>query len=307
MRAISLFLFAAVAGCGASHTASWETKTAAAPTGGEQTARDQAVKEGDDHWAKRDDRAELEAAIASWEKAVAATPGDGETEAKLARGIYLLADGHMSFGSDGKGKYGAFENDDAGKQKYLEMHERGMAHGERALVALAPDFKKKVEAGTNMEDSIDSLDVKAVPGLYWYTTNLGKWANAQGFTTVLKYKSKIKKFIEKCMSLDEHYFYSAPHRYLGVIYAKAPAIAGGDMVEAKKHFDLSLANSPNYLATRVLWAEFYAVKAEDKEGFKRELDLVLKTADDVVPEITAETRIEKRKAQSLMAQIDEKF
>ena len=108
------------------------------------------------------------------------------------------------------------------------------------------------------------------------------------------------------MKLEEHFFYSAAHRYLGVIYAKAPAIAGGDMKRAKVHFDASLANAPNYLATTVLWAEFYAVKAEDKAGYKAKLEWV-KQADDVVPEITAENKVEKKKAQRLLSMIEEKF
>jgi len=303
-----VFAFAFAAGCGVSRTAVWEQRSTPAPTGtpaqGDAAAL---VKEGDDHWARRADRAELDAAIASWEKAVAINPGDGDTLAKLAHGIYLVADGYLSFGSEGKGKYTVFENDDAGKQKYLEMHDKGVQIGEKALVAMSAEFKKRVEAGTSVEDATDVLDKNAVPALYWYSSNLGKWANAQGFTTVLKYKNKLKKMIERCMALDEHYWFSAPHRYLGVVYSKAPAIAGGDMGKAKEHFDASLKHSPNYLATRALWAEFYAVKAEDKEGYKRELEYVLAQADDVVPEIVAENKIEKRKAKDLLSMIEEKF
>jgi hypothetical protein len=34
---------------------------------------------------------------------------------------------------------------------------------------------------------------------------------------------------------------------------------------------------------------------------------VLKQADDVIPEIVAESKVEKRKAQKLLSQIEEKF
>lgn len=281
------------AGCAAKHTAAWEVK---ASTGASAAAGDAAalIKEGDDHFAKRADRAELEAAIAAWDRAVQANPSDAETLAKLTRAVYFLADGYLSFEEDKK-------------DEYLKMHERGMAYGERALVAASPEFKQKVEAGVKIEEAAAVLGKSAVPALYWYTSNLGKWANAQGLATVLKHKAKIKGFIERCAALDEHYFYSAPHRYLGVIYAKAPAIAGGDMKQAKVHFDASLAHTPNYVATSVLWAEFYATRAEDKEGFKKKLEWVLAQPDDVIPELTAETKAEKRKAQKLLSLIEEKF
>ena len=85
----------AVAGCGASHTAAWEVKSASnAPAATGDAAA--LVKEGDDAWAKRDDRAELEKAIAAWEKAAAIAP-DGDTYSKLTHGVYLLADGHLFF------------------------------------------------------------------------------------------------------------------------------------------------------------------------------------------------------------------
>jgi hypothetical protein len=182
-----------------------------------------------------------------------------------------------------------------------------MSAGERALVVCSPAFKAKMEGGAKMEEALDTIDMKSVPALYWYTTNLGKWGNAQGLATVLKYKAKIKAQIERILALDEHFFYSAAHRYLGVIYAKAPAIAGGDMNKAKVHFDASLKHSPNYLATTVLWAEFYAVKADDKAGFKEKLEWVMKQPDDVIPEVAPENKIEKKKAQKLLSQIEEKF
>ncbi len=291
MRAPWIVLAVAMAGCGASHTAAWQVKSAGG-AGGDASAD---IKAGDEAWAKRDDRAQLEAAIAAWEKATTTNPADCETGTKLARAYYLLADGHLSFEGE------------AGKDKYLQTHEKGMTAGERALVACSAAFKAKMEAGSKMEQALDTIDAKSAPALYWYTTNLGKWANAQGLSTVLKYKAKIKSQVERIMAVEEHFFYSAAHRYLGVIYAKAPAIAGGDMKQAKVHFEASLANAPNYLATTVLWCEFYAVKSEDKAGFKAKLEWVLKQPDDVIPEITAENKVEKKKAQKLLAMIEEKF
>lgn len=292
MKVVHIFFAAAaLAGCGAGHQAAWEVKSGA--QGGGDVAP--LAKEGDAHWQKRDDRAELDKAIEAWEKAAAQNPNDCETQSRLARAYYLLADGHLQFEGE------------AAKDHYLKTHEKGLTAGERALIACNPAFKAKVEAGAKMEDALDTIDKGSVPALYWYTANLGKWGNAQGLVTVLKYKNKIKKQIERCMSLDEHFFYSAPHRYLGVIYAKAPAIAGGDMSKAKVHFDKSFENAPKYLATTVLWAEFYAVRAEDKKGFKEQLEWVMQQADDVIPELVAETKVEKKKAQKLLTQIEDKF
>ena len=62
MRATWIVFAAAMAGCGGSHTAAWTVNTAG--TGADSSAD---IKMGDEAWAKRDDRAQLEAAIARGE------------------------------------------------------------------------------------------------------------------------------------------------------------------------------------------------------------------------------------------------
>jgi hypothetical protein len=113
--------------------------------------------------------------------------------------------------------------------------------------------------------------------------------------------------MERVLALDESYFYGAPHRALGAVFAKAPSFAGGDMGKAKAHFDDALKIAPDYVGTRVLWAEFYATKAEDKDGYKRELEKVIATPDDVMADLVAETQVAKKQAARLLAQIEEKF
>jgi hypothetical protein len=73
------------------------------------------------------------------------------------------------------------------------------------------------------------------------------------------------------------------------------------------HFKKSLEIEPNYVGTKVLWAENLAVKQQDEETFDRLIKEVLETPDDVIPELTAEIRVEKQKAADLQAQKEELF
>ena len=82
------------------------------------------------------------------EKAVAKAP-DCETATKLARANYLLADGHIFF-----------EGDEV-KDKYRKTHEKGMSAGEQALAICSPGFKAKMQAGSKMEEALDTLDAKS--------------------------------------------------------------------------------------------------------------------------------------------------
>jgi hypothetical protein len=300
------------AGCAANRSAAWEAKEpltsapgAVAPAAG-QAAKDpaakappaspaDAIRQGNEHFAKRADRKELEAAIASWEAAVNAGAGDLDTFTNLARAHYLLADGWLSFEGDAK------------RDLYLQTHEHGLSYAERGLVLAIPEFARRVKAGEKAENAVDAVGKEGIAALYWYAANLGKWSNAEGFATILKNKYGYQKVMERVLALDENWFYGAPHRALGAMFAKAPPMAGGDLVKAKQHFDRALQIAPGYQGTRVLWAEFYATKAEDRDGYKRELSHVLSVADDVIPELVAETQLAKRQAKQLLEQIEEKF
>ncbi|MEO1171386.1 MAG: TRAP transporter TatT component family protein [Myxococcota bacterium] len=210
----------------------------------------------------------------------------------LSRATYLLADGYMRL---------------AGEDGMLEMLEKGVAYGERAMMANSPAFAERVRAGEDVEDAVGSLEKPAMGAVYWYAANLGKFAAEKGFTTQLFYKDRIFAVMNKVKELDPEFFYAAPHRYLGAFYAKAPAFAGGDMDLSKEHFDTSTTKYPEYLGTKVLVAEFWAAKQDDKALFLKMLDEVLAADANAVPELVAENLIEQEKARQLKAKVDELF
>lgn len=252
------------------------------------------VAEGDAAWQGRVDEAKLREALAKWEQAVALKGDDWRTYAKLARGYYLLADGFLFF-------------EPAKKAEFLAAHEKGLAMAEQGMRAISPDFEKRRNAGTKIEDAVMKLGRDAVPLMYWYDVNLGKWAKAQDMATTLKHKDRIFKIMTRVYELDPEFFYGAPDRYFGGYYAVAPAFAGGDLEKSRQYFDQSLKKAPNYLATHVLIAELYAPKVQDRELFEARLRFVLDTPADVIPEVEPEATIEKKKAQKLLSEIDNYF
>jgi len=171
--------------------------------------------------------------------------------------------------------------------------------------------------GAKHADAIKLAPKEAVPAMYWYSTNLGKWAAGKGFATVLKYKDDIKATMDHVKALDEMYFYAGPWRYFGAYEARTAGIAGGDLGRSKEDFQKAVQMAPNYLGTKVLWAEFLCVKQqkdEDGDGqndgkvqFKKLLDEVIAADANVDPDIAAENAIEQQKAKKLLAKIDDLF
>lgn len=281
----------AVSGCATTYEAKWDEKPAATAAS-ETDALTAATAEGDAAWDARADKAKLQEAITKWEAAFE-KGGTGELAAKLARAHYLLGDG-----------YYALENNQEGRDA---EYQKGLDWATRALKLSAPEFTKAMTEGKKHAEAITLAPKEAVPAMYWYATNLGKWAATKGFATRLRYKDDIKATMLHVKALDENYFYAAPWRYFGGFEALTAGLAGGSLEKSEENFKKSVELAPAYLGTKVLWADYLCTKKQDKETFKKLLEEVIAADAKADPAIEPENNIEQQKAKKLLAEIDEKF
>jgi len=292
-----LFVSALSGACGTGRAAQWGaggTATDPAAPGEAVVAEDAdpLIASAQLAWDQRGDRPALEKAIADWEALVAKRPNDWETYASLSRAYYLLAEGYLRQGG-------------ASDPQYLAGLEKGVSAGERALAALSPEFKNKVIADAKVEDAIKVVGAEGLPAMYWYAVNLGKWSRGKGIAALLGNKDRVYGVLSHALSLDETFFYGAPHRYFGAYWALVPV--GRDLDKSLQHFEKSLAIAPDYVGTKVLMAESYAVKKQDRALFERLLKEAIETSDDAIRGLSPETRIEKQKARELLEKVDDLF
>lgn len=267
---------------------------------------DALMAEADAAWQQRLDKQQLLKAINTWEKAAQTATPNLSTEdraAKLAeihetltRAYYFLADSHLRLEA----------KDDEMNDQIMATFEKGVTAAEKAIALRDPAFAAKVAADRSVwKDAVKSADPKALPALYWYSTNLGKWALLEGIATILSRKDDIKATMDWVMSKDATYFHGAPYRYFGAYHTKVP-IGGGNPEASKQSFEKSIEIAPNYLATKVLMAEQYAVLVGDRDLYEKLLNEVLSAAD-ADPSIAAENELEKRKAKRMLAAADDFF
>ena len=253
------------------------------------TAEQQLLIDAEAAWAQRDDKGELEAAIARWEEYLSHDPNNRDVLGMLARACYLL---------------GAFHTDD--KDTKLAIFDKGASFGERGMAA-NDDFRACVDGGTKDYKCLGSLSVDDIATTYWVYANLGKYSVTMGFTTVVKNKSKLKAIADWVQATDPNFYHGAGDRILGTYYAKAPGFAGGDMGLSEVHFNQSLELEPSYLGTKVLMAQYFATKKQDRALFEQLLNEVLAGDVDAIPEIAPEQRLEQASAQKLLDQVDDLF
>ncbi|MGE3610021.1 MAG: TRAP transporter TatT component family protein [Bacteriovoracaceae bacterium] len=251
-------------------------------------AADALRSEADKLWQKRDDKASLEQALAKYEQLSKQNPSDLEILVLLSRGHFLL---------------GEFHHTD--KESKLKEFQKGRSFGEMAMET-NHEYKKLIEKKKSVDEALHVLTLKEVPAIYWSAVNLGKWSKSNGVFSSLSYKNQILEMIKKVEELSPDYFYGAVPRYWAGFYAIAPGIAGGDMNKSKKKFEEALKVAPGYLGTKVLMAEVYWTKKDDRKEFRKNLEEVLKS-NDSIKELAPENNLEKKKAEKLLKEEDELF
>ncbi len=240
-------------------------------------------------WATRHIKADLEQSINMWEKLSRTDKADRETYQALTHGYYLLADAH---------------EEDLELRKSL--WEKGALFGEKAM-SQNPQFAANMNDKKTLEESLSLLGNDDSASMYWTAANLGKWAKFSGIATQLKYKGRIKALVEGVERVNPTFFHGAVQRYWGGYYSVAPSFAGGDMNKSLKAFTASIEQAPAYLGTKVLMAEVYYTKKQDKKAFEATLKEVIATSDSISKELMPENVLEKKKAQNLLKKIEELF
>jgi hypothetical protein len=284
MKLVAAFvLAAALMGCGKHVDTSLP---AGQGTGGSQ---EQALADAQKLWDERNDEAKLTAALAAYDAIHAADPHDRTALERLTRGWYFYGD--------------AFTDD---KDTKVERWGKSIAFGNQCL-ALNKDYSDRLAQGAKEKDAAAAATKDDVPCLYWTSTALGKWAKAQSLSLTLKNLPTVKAYMTKVEELDPTFFHFGPARYWGAYYSALPSFAGKDLDKSKQYLQASIDGEPNYFATHVIRAEYWAVEAGDRKQFEDDLNWVLSADPHALPSAYPENVKEQEKAKKLLAREHELF
>ncbi len=286
--AAALLLTVSLIACGSSRQSGVCAKMPPDATAKGDAAAERA--KGDAHWEGRIDESELRGAIESWKLSLAIDPTQADLRVKLAQAHYFLGDAYLRF-------------DDSKKEEMVGHFEQGTNQAELALGQQFPKYRSKFCSRQPFASALAQVDQSGHRAMYWYATNLGKYALATSIVVVLNQKDRIKAMMQRIVDEDASFNYYAADRYFGAFYTKIP-FPDGDLPKSAGHFQKSIDGAPSYLATKVLYADLNATKGGDKATFKRLLEEVLAFDIESVPELKPENAGEQRKAKALMEEID---
>jgi len=247
------------------------------------------------HWENRLDQESLSKSIALWEEAAKLDPTDLATQNRLTYAHYFQAHAHDRW----------IEDEDEAAEAMKNSYLKGMEAGARALKLSSPDFAARVQAGESWATAIESVDEKGLHAMYWHAANLGKWGLLDSIATILRYKDRAFALVERVYELDKTFGSGAAPRYFGAAALKVPV--GKDPEKSLKMFKESMEIAPTYLDTKLLYAEFYLVYQGEEDEFKKVLEEVVATADDVIPDMVPETKNAKRIAAQMLENVEDYF
>jgi tetratricopeptide (TPR) repeat protein len=237
-------------------------------------------------WDKRDVPENLKAAISELEKLHEAVPKDRELLLYLSRGHFLMGEYHTE-----------------GKEEKMKMFEKSKNYGFQGL-EVNPEFAEL--KNDKIEKAITKINEEGAPLAFWTAASIGKWSKLNGILSSLKYKDQMLALIRRVEELKPDYMYGAVPRFWGGFYALAPGFVGGDMKKSKQNFKKAMEMAPEYVATKVFYAETYLVEEGEKKEFEKVLNEVL-AAPEGPKEIQPENRLEKIKAERLLKNIKDLF
>ena len=189
------------------------------------------------------------------------------------------------------------------------LYLRGKEYALRAL-AVEADIEGIDKLGLEgLKIALKKMGAINVPSLFWMGQCWGGWLmlsldTPSAFADV----SKVELLMNRVLELDETYHFAGPHMFLGAFYGSRSKLLGGNPEKARKHFLKSLELTGNrFLLSRFLFAKTYAVQIQDKKLFERQLNAVMETPPDILPQQRLANEVAKIKAKRLLEMSDELF
>jgi tetratricopeptide (TPR) repeat protein len=194
-------------------------------------------------------------------------------------------------------------------KEYLKLiSTKARAYALRALVQRG--FKDPIQSSfDDFEEAVQASGKKDVPYIFWSATCWAGWImmNLDSMEAMAELP-RVELMMRRALELDEGFYYGGPHLFMGMWFAARPAIAGGDLEKAKRHFLRALdLGEGKFLMAYVYYADNYARRALDKDLFVTTLQKVLETPADCSPELTLLNTVAQQKAKELLGRVDELF
>jgi hypothetical protein len=169
----------------------------------------------------------------------------------------------------------------------------------KSLKGKLPKFKK----------AVNSISRNNIAPLFWTAFAWGGLINlSKDNPMAIVELGRVEVMMARAAEIDNTFFYGGPHLFYGVYYGSRPPLLGGNLKKAKENFDKAVAlTHGNFLFAKTLYAQFYAVQAQDKALFKSLMSEVISADPGALPEQRLANILAQERAQVLLRKKAEFF
>ncbi len=199
------------------------------------------------------------------------------------------------------------EGDDPERASRLYLRARDSGIG--ALGELGVGLKNAMDRKEDLQSLLQRLGKEALEPLFWITVSWNAWINLNlDKPAALAQLSVSQALLERVMEIDATYFQGLPHILMGVSLSARPPMLGGNVKQAKEHFDkaLQLSHGKFFLA-QYYFARYYAVRVQDKALFLGLTGEVEKMNPRELRDVCLINSVMQHKAKRLREMVDEFF
>ncbi|MDX1488242.1 MAG: TRAP transporter TatT component family protein, partial [Acidiferrobacterales bacterium] len=208
----------------------------------------------------------------------------------------------------------AFETEDEDWRRARELrlrakrlYLRSRDYAFRALALREPDFGKKLRE--DPKTALIPLKTEDVAPLYWATVS---WSAAiaadKRDMDLIADLNLIGPMINRCLELNESFDQGAIHQFLISYEGSRSSAQGGSVERAREHFERAMVLARGQqVSPLVAFAETVSVRLQDRKQFTQLLEEALAFDVNEAPEHRLANLIAQRRAQVLLARIDDYF
>lgn len=216
---------------------------------------------------------------------------------------------YLLLASEGYTSYAQGFVEDVSAERARILYLRGKEYGMRIL-ARHRSFEAARDSGIDsFRTALASLPSDEAPAVFW---TAAAWGSAITLSLTdpgsIAELPKVEAMMDWVLEKDSLYFYGGAHFFLGTLYGSRPTLFGGSPEISRSHFDNCLRiNGGKFLLTYVYEARSLGVQTQNRPLFEELLNKVKAASLDILPEARLSNAIAKKKAEALMARIDELF
>jgi hypothetical protein len=190
----------------------------------------------------------------------------------------------------------------------IDAHLRtGVRVAGEALAGSSPQYGAALAKGKTLLAVLSEVEPSGAEALYWIAEDQHRLAASHGLARLLLEEPELRRLFKRVVELAPGTYYGGAYLHLAELDLALPIGFGAGLVPATSELLGALRLGPNQLETHLVWAERWAVKAQDYRVFQREIAAIQKGSLDAAPEIRPENEWVKRKAQKLVQSVPDLF